>query len=171
MRATGKLHIGNLVTLKEWVEIQEESPNNFFFVADWHALTSHFDSVEIIEESTLDILRHYLAVGLDPEKSVLFVQSAIKEHAELYLLLSMITSVARLERIPTYKDQINNISDRDLTNLGFLGYPLLQAADILMYKGDIVPVGEDQIYHIEFTRETARKFNLQYREVFPNLKH
>ncbi|PNR95952.1 tryptophan--tRNA ligase [Petrotoga sp. 9PWA.NaAc.5.4] len=167
MRATGKLHIGNFVTLEKWVELQKKSDHNFFFVADWHALTSHYDEVEIIEESTLDIIRHYLAVGLNPNQSVIFIQSAIKEHAELYLLFGMIASVSRLERIPTYKEQITNISDKDLTTLGFLGYPLLQAADILIYKGERVPVGEDQIYHIEFTREIARKFNLRYKEVFP----
>jgi len=167
MRATGKLHIGNFVTLENWVEIQNKSNENFFFVADWHALTSHYDTPEIIETSTLDIIRHYIAVGLDPEKSVLFIQSAIKEHAELYLLFGMISSVSRLERIPTYKEQINNISNKDLTNLGFLGYPVLQAADILIYKGDRVPVGEDQIYHLEFTRDIARKFNMTYKEIFP----
>jgi tryptophanyl-tRNA synthetase len=167
MRATGKLHIGNFVTLEKWVELQKKSDHNFFFVADWHALTSHYDEVEIIEESTLDIIRHYLAVGLNPNQSVIFIQSAIKEHAELYLLFGMIASVSRLERIPTYKEQITNISDKDLTTLGFLGYPLLQAADILIYKGERVPVGEDQIYHIEFTREIARKFNIRYKQVFP----
>lgn len=167
MRATGKLHIGNFVTLENWVEIQNKSNENFFFVADWHALTSHYDTPEIIETSTLDIIRHYIAVGLDSEKSVLFIQSAIKEHAELYLLFGMISSVSRLERIPTYKEQINNISNKDLTNLGFLGYPVLQAADILIYKGDRVPVGEDQIYHLEFTRDIARKFNMTYKEIFP----
>ncbi|PNS01000.1 tryptophanyl-tRNA synthase [Petrotoga miotherma DSM 10691] len=167
MRATGKLHIGNFVTLENWVEIQNKSDKNFFFVADWHALTSHYDTPEIIQPSTFDIIRHYVAVGLDPKKSVLFVQSAIKEHAELYLIFSMIASVSRLERIPTYKEQISNISNKDLTNLGFLGYPVLQAADILIYKGDRVPVGEDQIYHLEFTREIARKFNMKYKEIFP----
>ncbi|BBE31069.1 tryptophan--tRNA ligase [Tepiditoga spiralis] len=166
-RPTGKLHLGHFMTIGKWLEFQNKADKSYFFVADWHALTSHRDDVNTIESSTLDLVRHYLAMGVDPKKSTIFVQSAIKEHAELYLLFSMLVSTTRLERMPTFKDMKENIKDKDLSTLGFLGYPVLQAADILTYMGDTVPVGEDQIYHVEFTREIARKFNNLYEEIFP----
>lgn len=167
MRSTGRLHLGHLVTLEKWKELQDSGNECFYFVANWHGLTSHINETANFREWTVDIIRTYLAIGLDPEKSVLFVQSAIKEHAELFLYFSMLVSVARLERVPTYKDQKEQIVDKDLSSGGFLLYPVLQAADILMYLADGVPVGEDQIYHVELTREIARKFNNQFAEVFP----
>jgi len=170
MRSTGKLHLGHLITLDRWVELQEQGNQCYYFVADWHALTSHIDSTEGFKEWTIDIIRTYVAAGLNPEKSVLFIQSAIKEHAELFLLLSMLVPVPRLQRMPTYKEQREQITDRDLSSAGFLLYPVLQAADVLMYLADGVPVGEDQVYHIELTREIARKFNNLFAEVFPEPK-
>lgn len=170
-RSTGKLHLGHYITIQKWVELQNAGNECFYFVADWHGLTTHIDSTENFREWTLDTIKTYIATGLDPEKSVLFIQSAIKEHAELFLLLSMITPVPRLERMPTYKDQKEQIKNRDLSNAGFLTYPVLMATDILMYLADGVPVGEDQIYHVEFTRELARRFNFTFKnEVFPEPK-
>jgi len=159
MRPTGALHLGHYHgALKNWVRLQSEYPCHFF-VADWHALTTHYDSPEVIENSVWDMVIDWLAAGIDPQQSVLFIQSRVPEHAELHLLLSMCTPLGWLERVPTYKDQQDKLSDRDLSTYGFLGYPLLQAADILMYRAAFVPVGEDQVPHIELTREVARRFN------------
>ncbi len=159
MRPTGAMHIGHYHgALKNWVRLQDEYPC-FFFVADWHALTTAYDEVEIIEKSTWDMLIDWLAAGLDPERSTIFIQSRVIEHAELTLLLGMTTPLGWLERMPTYKDQIAKLSHKDLTTYGFLGYPLMQSADILIYRSHFVPVGEDQVPHIEITREVARRFN------------
>ncbi len=159
MRPTGALHLGHYHgALKNWVRLQSLHPC-YFFVADWHALTTHYDSVEVIEASIWDMVIDWLAAGLDPKQSVLFIQSRVPEHAELHLLLSMCTPLGWLERVPTYKDQQEKLADRDLATYGFLGYPLLQSADILMYRAAWVPVGEDQVPHIELTREVARRFN------------
>ncbi len=167
MRPTGPLHLGNYHgALANWVRLQEEY-DCFFFIADWHALTSDYESPGGIKGFTYDILLDWLSVGLSPEKSTLFVQSHIKEHAELFLILSMITPVPWLERNPTYKDQIEQLSSKDLSTFGFLGYPVLQAADIIMYKPFGVPVGVDQAPHVEITREIARRFNHLYGPVFP----
>jgi len=166
MRPTGRLHLGHYFgALSNWVKLQEEY-DCFFFVADWHALTTHYEDTSSIAESTLQVVTDWLAVGLDPAKSTLFLQSNILEHAELHVLLSMITPVSWLERVPTYKEQIENLKDRDLGTYGFLGYPLLQSADIVMY-GDprqdlLVPVGEDQAPHIELTREIVRRFDTHF---------
>lgn len=171
MRPTGRLHVGHLVgALDNWVRIQNEGNECFYFIADWHALTTGYDDISNIYEYTVDIIRTYIACGIDPEKSVVFVQSAIKEHAELQLLFSMITPVGWLERVPTYKEIKQQLSYKDLSNLGFLAYPVLQAADILIYKPDGVPVGQDQVYHVELTREIARRFNNLYGQVFPEPK-
>ena len=169
MRPTGKLHLGNLQgALKNWVDLQNDGRHDcFYFVADWHALTSDYNTPDRIRENSLDMLIDWLSVGLDPEKSTLFVQSAIKEHAELYLLLGMITPLPWLERNPTYKEMRDEMTEKDLGTYGFLGYPVLQAADIIIYKGQGVPVGVDQLPHVELTREIARRFNFLYREVFP----
>ncbi len=165
-RPTGALHLGHMWgALNNWVKLQEEY-DCFYFVADWHALTTEYEKTDIIKPSTQEMVMDWLAVGLDPEKSTIFVQSAIKEHAELYLLLGMTTSVARLERVPSYK-AFQEETGRDISNFGFLGYPLLQAADILMYRPSGVPVGEDQVAHIELTREFARRFNNIYGDIFP----
>ncbi len=159
MRPTGALHLGHYHgALKNWVRLQSEYPC-FFFVADWHALTTHYDSPEVIGENIWEMVIDWLAAGIDPNQSVLFIQSRVPEHAELHLLLSMSTPLGWLERVPTYKDQQEKLADRDLATYGFLGYPLLQAADILMYRAAWVPVGEDQVPHIELTREVARRFN------------
>ncbi|MCL4748032.1 MAG: tryptophan--tRNA ligase, partial [Burkholderiaceae bacterium] len=159
MRPTGALHLGHYHgALKNWVRLQNEYPC-LFFVADWHALTTHYDSPEVIEDSIWEMVIDWLAAGIDPQQSVLFIQSRVPEHAELHLLLSMSTPLGWLERVPTYKDQQEKLSDRDLSTYGFLGYPLLQAADILMYRAAWVPVGEDQVPHVELTREVARRFN------------
>ncbi len=167
MRPTGKLHLGNLVgALQNWVELQEEY-ESFHFVADWHMLTTDYADPSAVRENTWEIVADWLAAGLDPKKATLFVQSHLPEHAELHLLFSMITPLGWLERVPTYKEQLENITDRDIHTYGFLGYPLLQAADILMYKADFVPVGEDQVPHVELTREVARRFNQFYGQVFP----
>jgi tryptophanyl-tRNA synthetase len=167
MRPTGRIHLGHLHgALLNWKALQEEY-DCFFFIADWHALTSEYASPGIIRESTYDIIVDWISVGLDPEKSTFFIQSAIKEHAELHLILSMITPLTWLERNPTYKEQLVEIIQKDLATYGFLGYPVLQAADILMYLANGVPVGEDQAPHVELTREIARRFNYLYREVFP----
>ena len=159
MRPTGALHLGHYHgALKNWVRLQSEYPC-FFFVADWHALTTHYDSPDVIEASVWEMVIDWLAAGIDPKQSVLFIQSRVPEHAELHLLLSMCTPLGWLERVPTYKDQQEKLADRDLATYGFLGYPLLQSADILMYRAAYVPVGEDQVPHIELTREVGRRFN------------
>ena len=162
MRPTGKLHLGHLMPIEKWVELQNSGNDTQFFIANWHAYTSHRDTPQIIDDATLDLVRHYLACGINPEKSIVFIQSAVKEHAELSLLLGMLISVSRLERVPTYKEMQENVTDKDLSTIGFLGYPVLMATDILIYKADAVPVGEDQIYHLELAREIARKFNMTY---------
>ena len=167
MRPTGPLHLGNLLgALANWVKLQDEY-ECFYFIADWHALTSDFEDTSMVREYTKEIIIDWLSAGLTPEKSTLFVQSHIKEHAELFLILGMITPVPWLERNPTYKEQIAQISNKDLSNFGFLGYPILQAADIIMYKPYGVPVGVDQAPHVEITREIARRFNHIYGNVFP----
>ena len=162
MRPTGALHLGHYHgVLKNWVRLQAEYPC-FFFVADWHALTTHYESPEVIEESVWEMLIDWLAAGVDPSQATLFIQSRVPEHAELFLLLSMGTPLGWLERVPTYKDQIEKLKEKDLSTYGFLGYPLLQAADILIYRAGFVPVGEDQVPHVEMTREVARRFNYLY---------
>lgn len=162
MRPTGSLHLGHYHgVLKNWVKLQSEYPC-FFFVADWHALTTHYDTPEMIEKSVWDMVIDWLAAGVDPTSATLFIQSRVPEHAELFLLLSMGTPLGWLERVPTYKDQIEKLKEKDLQTYGFLGYPLLQAADILIYRAQFVPVGEDQIPHVEMTREVARRFNYLY---------
>src|SRR5271167_1376505 len=170
MRPTGKLHLGNYVgALRNWVGLQDDY-DCFFFIADWHALTTDYADTRAVKQNSLEVILDYLAAGLDPAKSTLFIQSHVPAHAELHLLPSMITPVGWLERVPTYKEQRENIKDKDLGTYGFLGYPVLQAADILVYKGNVVPVGEDQVAHIELTREIARRFNGLYgtkKEVFP----
>ncbi len=159
MRPTGALHIGHFHgALKNWVKLQDEHPC-FFFVADWHALTTHYESPEVLEDSVWDMLVDWFAAGIDPQKATVFIQSRVPEHAELFLLLAMATPLGWLERVPTYKDQIEKLKERDLSTYGFLGYPLMQAADILIYRANMVPVGEDQVPHIEMTREIARRFN------------
>ena len=162
MRPTGRLHLGHYHgVLKNWIQLQLEH-ECLFFVADWHALTTHYDEPQIIEENVWDMVVDWLAAGVDPAQSTLFIQSHVIEHAELHLLLSMMTPLGWLERVPTYKDQQERLSDKDLSTYGFLGYPLLQSADILIYRANLVPVGEDQVPHIEFTREICRRFNHLY---------
>jgi len=159
MRPTGALHLGHYHgVLKNWIKLQHEH-QCLFFVADWHALTTHYDSPEIIEDNVWNMLIDWLAAGVDPAQATLFIQSRVREHAELHLLMSMITPLGWLERVPTYKDQQEKLSEKDLSTYGFLGYPLLQSADILIYRANLVPVGDDQVPHIEFTREIARRFN------------
>ena len=174
MRSTGKLHLGNFVgALDNWVKLQDDY-ECFFFVADWHALTTDYADTSRIKQNSLDVLLDWLAAGLDPERSTMFIQSHVPQHAELHLLLSMITPLGWLERVPTYKEQKENIKEKDLGTYGFLGYPVLQSADILIYCADYVPVGEDQVPHVELTREIARRFNLFYAGkrsyVFPEPK-
>ncbi len=167
MRPTGPLHLGNLHgALSNWIELQEQY-DCFFFIADWHALTSDYEDTSSIAANVKNMMIDWLSVGLSPEKCTMFVQSHIKEHAELFLILSMITPVPWLERNPTYKDQIVQLSNKDLSTFGFLGYPVLQAADIIIYKAFGVPVGVDQVPHVEITREIARRFNYLYGKVFP----
>lgn len=162
MRPTGSLHLGHYHgVLKNWVKLQHEHPC-LFFVADWHALTTSYDQPDVIEKSVWDMVIDWLAAGVDPSQATIFIQSRVPEHAELHLLLSMMTPLGWLERVPTYKDQIEKLSHKDLTTYGFLGYPLLMSADILLYRADKVPVGDDQVPHIEFTREIARRFNHMY---------
>ena len=162
MRPTGALHLGHYHgALKNWVRLQSQMAC-FYFVADWHALTTHYESREVIEKNVYEMVIDWLAAGLDPNQCTIFLQSRIPEHAELFTLLSMGTPLSWLERVPTYKDQMEKLKDKDLTTYGFLGYPLLQAADILIYKAKHVPVGEDQASHVELTRETARRFNHLY---------
>jgi len=167
MRPTGPLHLGNLHgALLNWVEMQT-AYDCLFFIADWHALTSDYENPSKISGYSREIIKDWLSVGLSPQKSTLFIQSDIKEHAELFLIFSMITPVPWLERNPTYKDQMIQINNKDLSTFGFLGYPVLQAADIIMYKANGVPVGVDQVPHVEITREIARRFNYLYGNVFP----
>jgi len=162
MRPTGNLHLGHYHgVLKNWVRLQSEYPC-FFFVADWHALTTHYETPDVIEQSVWDMVIDWLAAGVDPNQATLFIQSKVPEHAELFLLLSMGTPLGWLERVPTYKDQIEKLKEKDLQTYGFLGYPLLQSADILIYRAQCVPVGEDQVPHVEMTREVARRFNYLY---------
>lgn len=162
MRPTGSLHLGHYHgVLQNWVKLQRDYPC-LFFVADWHALTTQYDSPQGIEQASMDMLVDWLAAGVDPKQATLFIQSKVPEHAELHLLLSMMTPLGWLERVPTYKDQQEKLANKDLSTYGFLGYPLLMSADILIYRADKVPVGEDQIPHVEFTRELARRFNHMY---------
>src|SRR5574343_993619 len=162
MRPTGNLHLGHYHgVLKNWLKLQHEH-ECLFFVADWHALTTHYDTPQIIEESVWEMVIDWLAAGVDPANATIFIQSRVPEHAELHTLLSMITPLGWLERVPTYKDQQEKLASKDLTTYGFLGYPLLMSADILIYRADKVPVGEDQLPHVEFTRELARRFNHMY---------
>ena len=162
MRPTGKLHLGNYMgALYNWVRLQREY-ECYFFIADWHALTTDYADTSQVRENTREVILDFLGAGLDPEQCTMFVQSAVKEHAELFLLFTMITPLGWLERVPTYKEQQENITGRDLSTYGFLGYPLLQAADILIYQADFVPVGQDQVAHVELTREIARRFNQFY---------
>jgi tryptophanyl-tRNA synthetase len=162
MRPTGVLHLGHYHgVLKNWVRLQSEY-ECLFFVADWHALTTHYDDPSVIRQSTWDMVIDWLAAGIDPSSATLFIQSRVPEHAELHLLLSMCTPLGWLERVPTYKDQQDKLNDKDLSTYGFLGYPLLQSADILIYRAGYVPVGEDQVPHVELTREVARRFNHLY---------
>jgi tryptophanyl-tRNA synthetase len=170
MRSTGRLHLGNYVgALDNWVGMQDHY-DCFFEVADWHALTTDYADTSGVKENSLEVALDWLAAGLDPERSVIFIQSHVPAHAELHLLFSMITPLGWLERVPTYKEQRENIKDKDLGTYGFLGYPVLQSADILIYKADVVPVGEDQVAHVELTREIARRFNGLYckaKDIFP----
>jgi len=167
MRPSGKLHLGHLHgALDNWKRLQEEF-DCFYFVADWHALTSEYENTKIIYQSINDMVIDWLSIGIDPRKCTIFIQSKVPEHAELHLLLSMITPLAWLERNPTYKEQLQEIAGRDLKTYGFLGYPVLQASDIIIYKANKVPVGVDQVPHVELTREIARRFNYLYKEVFP----
>jgi len=167
MRPTGRLHLGHLVgALENWVRLQADY-ESFFSIVDWHALTTNYETTGEIRPSIIDNALDWLASGLDPNRSTIFVQSHVVEHAELHLLLSMITPLGWLERVPTYKEQMNELSGKDLHTYGFLGYPLLQSADILVYRATAVPVGEDQVSHIELTREIARRFNHIYGLVFP----
>ncbi len=167
MRPTGKLHIGHLNgVLKNWVSLQEDF-QCFYFIADFHALTTEYKNPQEIKDNTLNIFAEWLAAGLDPERSILFIQSKVPQHAELHIYFSMITPVSWLERNPTYKEIREELKSRDLSTYGFLGYPVLQAADILVYKGEYVPVGVDQLPHLELTREIARRFNYLYGKVFP----
>ena len=171
MRPSGKLHIGNLLgALSNWKRLQDEGHETYYMVADWHALTTEYEDSHEIKSNTTEMVLDWLAAGLDPEKSVIFVQSDVKEHAELYLLFSMITPLGWLERVPTYKEALEETEGRQIATHGFLGYPLLQAADILIYRADAVPVGKDQLPHLEFTRELARRFAHLYSDVFPEAK-
>ncbi len=167
MQSSGKLHLGNLVgALRNWVRLQYRY-DCFYFVADWHSLTTGYADTSGIKESTKDLLINFLAAGLDPEKCTIFIQSRVLEHAELHLLLSMITPLGWLERVPTYKEKQQELKEKDLATYGFLGYPLLQTADIIIYRAKYVPVGIDQVPHLEISREIARRFNNIYKEIFP----
>jgi tryptophanyl-tRNA synthetase len=171
MRPTGKLHLGHLVgALDNWVRLQDEY-ECFFMIADWHALMSEYENTDKIQENILDNVVDWLVCGIDPKKSTIFIQSHVLEHLELYMVFSVITPLGLLERCPTYKEQLREVTNRDLHTYGFLGYPVLQAADILLYKAEAVPVGEDQLPHLELSRQIARKFNRLYKkEVFPEPK-
>jgi len=167
IQPSGKLHLGNLIgALSNWVKLQDDY-ECYFFIADLHALTTGYADTDKLKENILDVAIDMLSAGLDPERSKLFIQSDIPEHSELHLMFSMITPLSWLERIPTYKGQIEELKEKDLGTYGFLGYPVLQAADILIYKADVVPVGQDQLPHLELTREIARRFNNFYGEIFP----
>lgn len=168
MRPTGKLHLGHLHVLENWVKLQS-TYDCYYFVADWHALSTSFADNTSLRDNTREMVTDWLAAGLDPYKSVIFVQSDVLEHAELHLIFSMLTPLSWLERVPTFKDQVQQLKEqgKDINTYGFLGYPLLQAADVLIYKADGVPVGEDQLPHLELCREVARRFNHLYRPVFP----
>lgn len=167
MQASGRLHLGNLVgALQNWVRLQDEY-ECYYFIADWHALTTGYANPASLHDSVTDLLVNFIAAGLDPEKCTIFIQSRIPEHAELHLLLSMITPLGWLERVPTYKEKQQELKDRDLSTYGFLGYPVLQTADIIIYKAKHVPVGIDQVPHLEISREIARRFNSFYGEIFP----
>ncbi len=171
MRSTGKLHLGNYVgALANWVKMQDQY-DCFFFVADWHALTTDYADTSKVKVNSLEVALDWLAAGLDPQKCTMFIQSHVPQHAELHLIFSMVTPLGWLERVPTYKEQRENITEKDLGTYGFLGYPVLQAADILIHKGAVVPVGEDQVAHVELTREISRRFNQFYelkgKPVFP----
>lgn len=166
MRPTGKLHLGHLVgALDNWVKLQAEY-DAYYFVADWHALTSHFAETAELASNALDNVADWIGCGIDPERSTIFVQSLVPEHAELYLLLQMVTPIPWLERVPTYKEQMDQLAERDLSSIGFLGYPLLQTADVIIYDANVVPVGDDQVPHLELSREVVRRFNNFYGEVF-----
>ena len=167
MRPTGRLHLGHLVgALDNWVKMQD-THDCVFGIVDWHALTSEYQDVEKVRANVFEIAIDWFAAGIDPERSIVMIQSQVPQHAELHLLFSMIVPVPWLERVPTYKEQMQQLKEKDLSTYGFLGYPLLQAADILIYKGDTVPVGEDQVSHIELCREVARRFNAFYQPIFP----
>ncbi|MGQ9778818.1 MAG: tryptophan--tRNA ligase [Bacillota bacterium] len=167
MRPTGRLHLGNLIgALENWVRLQDDY-ECFYVAVDWHALTTGYKEAAEIGPNTREMVLDWLAAGIDPARSVIFVQSTVKQHAELHLLFSMITPLGWLERCPTYKEQLQQLAEREITTYGFLGYPVLQAADILIYRADTVPVGEDQLPHLELTREIARRFNYLYGEFFP----
>jgi tryptophanyl-tRNA synthetase len=166
MRPTGRLHVGHLVgALHNWTELQARY-ECFYFVADWHALTSHYADTGGIVANALDNIADWIGAGLDPERSTFFAQSMVPEHAELYLLLQMVTPIPWLERVPTYKEQMEQLADRDLSSIGFLGYPLLQTADVIIYNAHVVPVGDDQVPHLELSREVVRRFNNFYGELF-----
>src|ERR1700758_1062949 len=174
MRPTGKLHLGNYMgALYNWVRLQHEY-ECYFFIADWHALTTDYADTSQVEANTREVILDFLGAGLDPEQCTMFVQSHVKQHAELFLLFTMITPLGWLERVPTYKEQQENITGKDLSTYGFLGYPLLQSADILIYQPQFVPAGQDQAVHVELPREVARRFNqfykLESREVLPEPK-
>jgi len=168
MRSSGRLHIGHLSVLRNWINLQDNH-ECFFFAADWHALTTIYEDTSRLRENTREMIADWLAAGIDPDKATVFVQSRVLEHAELHLLFSMFTPLSWLERVPTYKDQVQQLGaqGKDINTYGFLGYPLLQAADILIYRADAVPVGQDQLPHLEFCREVARRFNHLYGRVFP----
>ncbi|MDA8077928.1 MAG: tryptophan--tRNA ligase [Nitrospiraceae bacterium] len=167
MQSSGRVHLGNLVgALQNWVRLQD-AYECYYFIADWHALTSGYENPSVLRESVNDLLINFLAAGLDPDKCTIFIQSKVLEHAELHLLLSMITPLGWLERVPTYKEKQHELKERDLSTYGFLGYPLLQTADIIMYRAKHVPVGVDQVPHLEISREIARRFNHFYGEIFP----
>ncbi|MBP1642761.1 MAG: tryptophanyl-tRNA synthetase [Acidobacteria bacterium] len=167
MRSTGKLHLGHYFgTLRNWVDLQERH-DCYFFAADWHALTSDYEDPSAVTRYTVEAFADWIAAGVDPDRAVVFVQSMVPEHAELHLLLSMVTPLGWLERVPTYKEQLREVEGRDLSTYGFLGYPVLQTADIVLYRAHLVPVGEDQASHLEISREIARRFNSLYRPVFP----
>ena len=167
MQPSGKLHIGNLVgALQNWVKLQDKY-ECYYFIADWHALTSQYADTSQIKDNIKDVLVNWLSAGIDPERATIFIQSHVPEHAELHLLLSMITPLGWLERVPSYKEKQEEVKDIDLHTYGFLGYPLLQSADILIYKAHYVPVGIDQMPHLEITREICRRFNFLYGNVFP----
>ena len=167
LRPTGRVHLGNYFgAVRNWVRLQD-TYRCYYFVADWHALTSDYADPGRVRQATYDAVADWLAAGMDPEKSTIFVQSEIKEHAELHLLLSMVTPLPWLERVPTFKDQQEQLKDKDLNTYGFLGYPLLQTADIIVYRANLVPVGEDQASHLEISREIVRRFNNFYGDVFP----